>query len=355
MSNQPYPPLRPQPPVRPRRRKTDPVPLLIGAILLAILVVLLLIVLLTGNGDGGTSSPTGSPGTSGSAAAASAEPGASPPGSTAPTIPSTTPAPTAPPPVVTPPEGIVPIGSTVVVTADQLRLRQAPATTAPIVTSANAGEELFLVTNATALGPVETGGFVWYLALYQQGYHGWPMNPPGDPPLSGWVAAGTGSESYLALAQATCPIGEVDITTLYALTPWARLACIGDRQITLEGTYGCTECTGDAVGTFTPEWLAHPIDVDLLRPPFAQPVSVVENLVLRIPPELPQAAPDQGGSILRVTGHFNDARSVDCVVAPGDPGQERLANDLAAEWYCREQFVVDAWEVIGTDPDYPAG
>ena len=61
------------------------------------------------------------------------------------------------------------------------------------------------------------------------------------------------------------------------------------------------------------------------------------------------------GSILRVTGHFNDARSVDCVVAPGDPGQERVANDLAAEWYCREQFVVDAWEVIGTDPDYPAG
>jgi hypothetical protein len=77
--------------------------------------------------------------------------------------------------------------------------------------------------------------------------------------------------------------------------------------------------------------------------------------VLRIAPELPQVAPEQAGSILRVTGHFNDARSVDCVVAPGEPGQERVANDLAAEWYCREQFVVDAWEVIGTDPDFPAG
>jgi hypothetical protein len=169
------------------------------------------------------------------------------------------------------------------------------------------------------------------------------------------VAAGTAGESYLALAPAVCPIGEADITTLYALTPWERLACLGDRQITVEGTYGCGECGGEALGTFTPEWLAHPIDVDVLRPPLAQPVSVVENLVLRTPPELPQVLPEGAGSILRVTGHFNDARSVDCVVAPGEPGQERVANDLAAEWYCREQFVVDAWEVIGTDPAYPAG
>lgn len=353
MSNQPYPPLRPQPPLRPKRRAPNPLPLLIGAILLAVLVVALLIVLLTG--DQGGNGATSSPGASGSAIAASGVPTASASATAASSAPSFTPAPTFPPPVVAAPEGILPIGSTVVVTADQLRMRQAPATTAPIVTSANAGEELFLVTNASALGPVPTGGFVWYLALYQPGYHDWPVQPPGDPPLSGWVAAGSETESFLALAPATCPIGEVDIATLYALTPWERLACIGDRQITVEGTYGCGECGGEAVGTFTPEWLAHPIDFDVLRPPFAQPTSVVENLVLRIPPELPQVAPDQAGSVLRVTGHFNDARSVDCVVAPGEPGQERVANDLAAEWYCREQFVVDAWEVIGTDPDYPTG
>ena len=353
MSNQPYPPLRPQPPVRPRRRRPHPLPLLIGAILLAILVLILLVVLLTGGDDrGGGASP--SPGASGSAVAASTEPGASAPSGTSSATPAASSAPTPPPPTIAAPAGILPIGSSVVITADELRLRQAPATSAPIVTTANAGEEMFLVTNATALGPVETGGFVWYLALYQPGYHDWPTNPPGDPPLSGWVAAGTDSESYVELTPAACPVGEVGITTLYTLTPWERLACIGDRQITIEGTYGCAECTGDAAGTFTPEWLAHPIDVDLLRPPFAQPVSAVENLVLRIPPELPQATPEQGGSILRVTGHFNDARSVDCVVAPGDPGQERVANDVAAEWYCREQFVVDAWEAIGKDPDFPA-
>lgn len=353
MSNQPYPPLRPQPPLRPRRRGPNPLPLLIGAILLAILVIFLLIVLLTGGGDGnGTAS---SPGASGSATAASGDPLTSAAPASSAAAPTATPAPTPPPQVVAAPEGILPIGSAVVITADQLRIRQAPATTAPIVTSANAGEELFLVTSASALGPVQTGGFVWYLVLYQPGYHDWPMRPPGDPPLSGWVAAGSDSESYLALSPVVCPMGEIDITTLYALTPWERLACIGDRQVTIEGTYGCGECIGDAVGTFTPEWLAHPIDLDVLRPPFAQPVSVVENMVLRIPPELPQAAPEQAGSILRVTGHFNDARSVDCVVAPGEPGQERVANDLAAEWYCREQFVVDAWEVIGTDADFPAG
>ena len=352
MSNQPYPPLRPQPPLRPRRRGPNPLPLLIGAILLAILVVLLLIVLISGRGDDGAEA---SPGASGSGVAATTGSSGSQPPTTAPPSSSATPAPTAPPPVVAAPEGILPVGSVVQVTADQLRIRQAPATTAPIVTSANAGEELFLVTDATALGPVQTGGFVWYLVLFQPGYHDWPVRPPGDPPLSGWVAAGSDTEAFLALAPASCPMGEVDITTLYALTPWERLACIGDRQITVEGTYGCGECGGEAMGTFTPDWLAHPIDFDVLRPPFAQPVSVVENLVLRIAPELPQVAPEQAGSILRVTGHFNDPGAVDCVVAPGDPGQERVANDLAAEWYCREQFVVDAWEVIGTDHAYPAG
>jgi hypothetical protein len=352
MSNQPYPPLRPQPPLRPRRRGPNPLPLLIGAILLAILVVILLIVLLSGGGD---DSPELSPGASGSAIAATSGPDGSEPATTTASAPSATPAPTPPPPVVAAPEGILPVGSVVQVTADQLRVRQAPATSAPIVTSANAGEEMFLATNPSALGPVQTGGFVWYLVLYQPGYHDWPIRPPGDPPLSGWVAAGSASEAFLALAPTACPMGEVDIATLHALTPWERLACIGDRQITVEGTYGCSGCGGEALGTFTPEWLAHPSDFDVLSPAFAQPASVVENLVLRIAPELPQVAPEQAGSILRVTGHFNDARSVDCVVAPGEPGQERVANDLAAEWYCREQFVVDAWEVIGTDPDFPAG
>ena len=53
---------------------------------------------------------------------------------------------------------------------------------------------------------------------------------------------------------------------------------------------------------------------------------------------------------MRMVGHFNDPRSTDCVV--GD--ESGLAEDLAAEWFCRERFVVDQAEVIATDPDYPA-
>jgi hypothetical protein len=350
VSDQRYPPLRPQPPLRPHRRRPGSLPLLAGAVVLAILVVLLLVVLLSRPGPGDT---TSSPGTSGSPAtepASSAVAGSDSAAASA----SASAVPTAPPPVVAPPGGILPVGSVVEVTAGQLRIRQAPATTAPIVTSANAGDELYLVTNATALGPVTTGGFVWYLALYQAGYHDWPISPP-EPPLSGWVAAGSESESFLSLSAATCPLGEIDITTLYGLTAWERLACLGDRQITVEGTYGCGECGGQTPGAFTPEWLAHPLDPDVFRPPLAQAPTVVESLVLRIPPELPQVSTDQAGSVLRVTGHFNDARSAECVVAPGEPGQERIADEAAAEWYCREQFVVDSWEVIGTDPDYPTG
>jgi hypothetical protein len=346
-----YPPLRPQPPLRPSRRRQSVWPLIAGIIVLAILAAILLVILLTRDNGGGAAA-TDAP--SGSAAASAAPPtgsGSAPPASQAPSAA----APTPPPAVVAAPEGILPVGASVDVTADSLRIREAPATTSPIVTSVSSGESLYLVTDPTALGPVETGGFVWYLVHYAPGFHDWPAAPPEGTLLTGWVAAGSATESYLALAPAGCPLGDVDISVLYTLTPWERLACLGDRQITVEGTFGCSGCGGLAPGSFTPDWLAYPMFFNVLTPPRAIPVSVVEQLTLRVPPEIAQLSTEQAGSVLRVTAHFNDARSVDCVVAPGEPGQERPANDLAAEWYCREQLVVDTWEAIGTDPDFVSG
>jgi hypothetical protein len=40
------------------------------------------------------------------------------------------------------------------------------------------------------------------------------------------------------------------------------------------------------------------------------------------------------------------------VVAPGEPGEERLVEPALAELWCRQQFVVEAYEVIGTDPNF---
>ena len=73
------------------------------------------------------------------------------------------------------------------------------------------------------------------------------------------------------------------------------------------------------------------------------------------PPDIPELGAEQAGSVLRVTGHFNDARSTECVIASGEPGEEVPADDLAAEWYCRLGFVVESWEVVGTDPDWQGG
>lgn len=55
-------------------------------------------------------------------------------------------------------------------------------------------------------------------------------------------------------------------------------------------------------------------------------------------------------SIVRVTGHFDDAAAADCVVAPGDPDPEPIS-DVLAELFCSQQFVVDSYEILGVDED----
>ena len=66
-------------------------------------------------------------------------------------------------------------------------------------------------------------------------------------------------------------------------------------------------------------------------------------------PERPEAA-----SILRVTGHFDDAAAAGCTVAPGEPEPIELEAPIG-ELYCRSHFVVEGYEVLGTDEDFPFG
>ncbi len=92
---------------------------------------------------------------------------------------------------------------------------------------------------------------------------------------------------------------------------------------------------------FVPSWESYP--------PFPGSITLVT------PPEATSIGPDMRGRILRIQGHFNDPRSADCVIAWGEGAPappDGSPPDLAAEWYCREQFVVTAWEAIGTDPSF---
>lgn len=361
MTDRPYPPLRPQTPPRIRRRAA-PLALVIGIVVLAVLALILAILLLT---RGGGETAGESPGPPSPTVSASVTVSASPSAETSPSATagaSGTPSASAgPTPVVAAPDSFLPVGSIVEVTADGLRLRDAPSTGATVVATVAAGEVLYLVTNPNSLGPVPGDGFQWYVGIHAPGYRGWPNNPPGfddpsaDPRVFGWFAAGNDAGSFVSLTPARCTDGEVTIQTLYGLAPWERLACLGDRQLTIEGTFGCGGCGGLAPGTFEPEWLAHPINFNILGPPWAEGHDASESLVLRVPPDVAQLDTVEAGSVLRVVGHFNDPISADCVIAPGESGSEVPADEGAAEWFCREQFVVESWENIGTDPDYRDG
>ena len=67
-------------------------------------------------------------------------------------------------------------------------------------------------------------------------------------------------------------------------------------------------------------------------------------------PNGPEAPED--GTIIRVTGHFDDAASAECEIAQGEPDPQ-LVDQVQSELYCSTQFVVEGYEVLGTHPNWP--
>ncbi len=230
------------------------------------------------------------------------------------------------------PEGILPPGSRVVVVVDALQLRGEPGLDGSVLATASAGAEYFAIFP----GPMEIDGISWTRLIALEGG------------FSAWAASGSGTDRYLELVPPDCPSADPDLATLVAMLEWDRLACFGNRSLTVEGTYGCPPaggCGGLSYGSFEPGWLAGPYVTNPLWVEYPTS-SVVE---LRFAPDSGITPPDQG-SVVRVTGHFSDPASASCRIATGDP----IAVDaMTAELYCRERFVVDAIEVLGTDPAYP--
>ena len=336
---------------RPRRSRSAFSAVIIALVLLAALAVgFLLGNLLSGNDDElgqGSASSVASPSVSGA------------PVSAAPSAPAST-APSGGPvasgiasPVVTAPEGVIPPGSAVRVVADGLRMRDAPSTDAVLVETLPANQ-LLVVGHAPQrgdFGPVSGGGLDWYPVIRLADLTELP--PLSDGPVStesafGWVAGGDASEAYLELVTPRCAARPVDLATLEAMLPWEQLACFGDESITIEGTFGCGGCGGLFPGTFEPIWIAHPNNFNLLS---VDASARIGPFSIRLVPE-GMEQPDQA-SILRVTGHFDDGAAAGCSIAPGEPP---VAIDPAiAVLFCREQFVVETFEVIGTDAGFPSG
>jgi len=239
--------------------------------------------------------------------------------------PSATPAPT---PAFETPDDILPPNSIVAVIVDELQLRGGPGLSHAVVGTASAGERFFVFD---VFGPVVADGLDWYR-----------LTTAGDSVL--WAASGSGADRFLEVVPPDCPAAEPDLATLInMLNEWDRLACFGDRSLTLEGTFGCGICDSAIPGVYEPFWLASPLGASFLWADFQAGVG---PLPVRAPPdfELPAL-----GSIVRVIGHFSDPASTSCSITTGDP---LLVDAMTAELYCREQFVVDAMEVTGTDPNY---
>lgn len=231
------------------------------------------------------------------------------------------------------PEGILPPNSIVVVVVDALQLRAGPSIGAAVTGLAVAGDQFKV---AGYFGPVEDDGLDWYR-----------LGPATDGDIDEWAAVGSGADRYLEVVPPSCPPGDPDSATLSNMaSEWDRLACFGDRSLSLEGTFGCGYCDGTMAGDFAPFWLAWPMGGQFLWADFQAGVG---PLVVRGPPEL--ALPETG-SIVRITGHFSDPASTSCTVSTF-VGEVAIAVDQrTAELYCREQFVIDTIEVTGTDPYY---
>lgn len=256
------------------------------------------------------------------------------------------------------PSDVLPLGSEVRVTGDSLRIRQSPGVESPVSGVVNAGDVLYLTAAGDPrLAPIPVDGFDWYPVTFIPGYSGWPVEPAeSDGRVGGWIAARSASESFVELVDPQCPGSVTDLSSVVALTPYERVACFGDGSLTVEGTYGCPFC--DSLThpyTTEPTWLAEwTLHLNVLVPTWGEYPPFPGSIVLATPPDVAPIGIEHRGAVLRVTGHFDDARAADCSITPEPAAGADPPHDEAVEWYCRERFVVDSWEAIGTDPAYNA-
>jgi hypothetical protein len=205
--------------------------------------------------------------------------------------------------------------------------------------------------------PFEADGYVWYAGVVVSAIG--ELSPlPADPrpavgePLSGWFAATKGNVAYVARLKPRCPTS-VDLLTVAAMLGAERLACFGERSIELEGTFGCSGCSVELTGTYEPAWLAYPLP-DIL---WNDPTEGLGTIAIRFSPAGPDRPPQ--GAIVRVRGHFRDDAAAECSLAIPYPWElsfdEPSSHDLpaiVARQLCRQEFVVDSYDVLGTDPKF---
>lgn len=198
------------------------------------------------------------------------------------------------------------------------------------------GDRLFLVD-----GPVSADGFDWYLGSPYEAQ----VNEKADATSQvwvrfGWVAAAdkTG-EAWILPIDVECP-ADVTVATLADLPLELRLACFGRGPISLDGNVTCADF-GAPIPTPGPAWLTW--DACFIVPRDAGPYNQLGGpqpvIAIHYPP-----GTDRLSGALRLTGHFDDPRSSECVfyvpTAEGDVHSQDLYH-REQQLRCRASFVVD--------------
>jgi hypothetical protein len=277
------------------------------------------------------------------------------PASVAPSVPASVP-PTAVPPSPTPAIGtlsILPPGSAIEVRVAELNMRKNPSTGAAKIELLKRGQVLVVSPYDNVwfgAGPVKKNGYTWYPVMKLQN-----ATDDGDLPALperpiligteveiGWIATDDGTTSYVTQLPPRCP-ETVNLKNVAAMLSAERLACFGS-SFQLEGTFGCPACGAELIGDFEPIWLNYPQALSFLSEDAPEQIGPV---ILRFPPDGP--ADPANGSIIRATVHVDDPASAGCSIKIQDQAQVPKAT---AVLYCREQLVVESYEVLGMDPDF---
>jgi hypothetical protein len=240
-----------------------------------------------------------------------------------PTTPEVTPAPATTPIALAP-------GSLVEVLFPGVNFYLTPDRNGDMLSDLPHGERLWIVD-----GPTPAGGESWYRVQ-------WQPTPTYDG-IPGWMPDTLDGHPVVEPVALRCPSSIRDVVDLVDLVAAERLACFGDRPITLGPVTlrGGVDKTSPATGS--PAWLADSATIAMFGS--AGPQGVEGPLLVRAEPDLATLPLD---TWLEITGHFDDPAAAGCQRSwTGDAGSTPSPETTAEQVFsCREQFVITAVRTV---------
>jgi len=139
-----------------------------------------------------------------------------------------------------------------------------------------------------------------------------------------------------------CPAAPTSLEQLFRLDLSKAVSCFGQTSLTLRAySSNCGGCGGTGLPNHSPDWIAN-----AYAPWYVSTTSSADAPRMGVWP-LPSAhltLPAEG-TMVDVTGHFNDPVSPDCRILPS-LGSQELPPPSDGEAGCRQAFVVTGIKVV---------